>query len=94
MDWREKWTSAAFFLVLIAWGVEISQVWPVLVAHLTPNNWIMIALIHLAVLLALIAAYGKAPKGTPARSDVLLITVFVIISWAMNLSLMGKIGGH
>jgi hypothetical protein len=54
----------------------------------------MLVLIQLAVLLALISAYANAPKGTSARLEALLATVLVIISWSMNLSLMGKIGGH
>jgi hypothetical protein len=46
---REKLMLAGLFLVLISWGLQILDDWPVLVAHLTPTNWIVIALVHPAV---------------------------------------------
>jgi len=91
---REKWILVSLFLVLIAWGLQILDDWPVLVAHLTTTNWIVIALVHPAVLSALISVYANTPKGTPARLDVLAATVSVIMSWSMNYSLMEKIAGH
>ena len=91
---REKWSVAALCLVLIAWGLQLFHVWPVLVAHLSPSNWIMIALIQPAALLALIGVYARVPKDTAVRWEVVLATVLVIMSWSMNLSLVGKIGGR
>jgi hypothetical protein len=94
MEWREKLSLVSLCLVLIAWGLEFFEHWSVLVAHLTPSNWMMIALFHSAVLLSLIGVYARAPKGTPARWQALQVAVVVIITWAADFSLMGKIGGH
>ena len=94
MDWKEKLMLTAVCMVLIPWGLEIVSVWPVLVAHLTPTNWIVIALVHPPVLWFLIGLYAKTPEGTPARLHFLGATGLVIMSWTMNYSLMGKIGGH
>lgn len=94
MDWREKLVWGGLFLVLISWGLELFAVWSVLTAHLTWSNWMMIVLIHPAVLLTLIGAYFNTPKGTTARVQVLTAAVFVIISWSQNFALMGKIGGR
>jgi hypothetical protein len=91
---REKLMLAGLFLALIAWGLQILDDWPVLVAHLTTTNWIVIALVHPPVLWFLIDLYAKTPKGTPARLHFLGATGLVIMSWSMNYSLMGKIGGH
>jgi hypothetical protein len=94
MNWGEKLSWAGLCLVLIALGMKIVDVWPVLVANLTTSNWIVSALMYAAVLLSLSGLYLKVANGKPARSDVLVITVFMILSWSMNLSLMGKIGGR
>jgi hypothetical protein len=75
-------------------GLEIYNVRPILAAHLTRNNWIMLALIHSAVLLSLMGVYANTPKGTRLGGQTLLATVLVLISWSMNLSLIGKIGGR
>jgi hypothetical protein len=91
---REKLMLAGLCGVLISWGLQILDDWPVLVARLTTTNWIVIALDHPAVLGALIGLYANTPKGTPARSQVLAVTALVIMSWSINYSLMGKIGGH
>ncbi len=90
MKKQEKWILGSLCLVLISWGVEIFDKWPVLVAHLTPISWIMIAMIHVAALLGLIGVYRNVPEGTPLRWQVLLTAVIVIISWSMYLSLLGR----
>ena len=92
MDWREKVMWIGLGLVVISLGLEILDVWPILVAHLSTANWITAALIHLAPLIILIEAYRNAPKGARAQVQVLLATVFVIMSWSYDFSLMGKIG--
>ena len=48
MDWREKVMWIGLGLVVISLGLEILDVWPILVAHLSTANWITAALIHLA----------------------------------------------
>jgi hypothetical protein len=92
MDWREKLIWVGLGLVLISWGLVIVDVWSVLMAHLTKNNWIMLALVYPAVLLALISVYHNTPKGTRLRGQVLFATTAVIISWAEVFALIGKIG--
>jgi len=94
MNWREKGSWAALCLVLIGFGLAVIGVWPVLVAHLTTSNWIMLAIIYPAVLFSLSGLYARVPKDTPARSEVLLAAVVMITNWSINLFLMGKIGGH
>jgi hypothetical protein len=94
MKKQEKWVMGSLCLVLISWGVEIFDKWSVLVAHLTPTNWLMIAIIHVAILLGLIGVYGNVPEGAPARWQVLLTAVIVIISWSMYLSLLGRFVSH
>jgi hypothetical protein len=54
----------------------------------------MIAIIHVAILLGLIGVYGNVPEGAPARWQVLLTAVIVIISWSMYLSLLGRFVSH
>jgi hypothetical protein len=94
MKWTEKLSLASLFLVLISWGWEISDNWSLLVAHITSSNWIILVLVHVGVFLVLVGAYAKAPKGTPARLQIVLATVLVIISWSADLSLIGKVGCH
>ncbi len=94
MKWTEKLSLASLCLVLISWGWEISDNWSPLVAHLTSSNWIILVLVYVGVLLVLVGAYAKAPKGTPARLQVVVATVLVIISWSAHLSLIGKVGCH
>jgi hypothetical protein len=95
--WRAKWGEkvglASVALALMSWGVEIFDKWS-LIARLTLAGWIALALMHTAVLILMIVVYAETPKGAPARFRVLLATAFAIISWTMNLSLIGKIGGH
>jgi len=68
MDWREKLAWGALCLVLIGWGLVILGAWPVLSTHLTTGNWIVIALLHAAVLLGLAGLYANTHKSTPSRS--------------------------
>ena len=94
MEWREKLMLAVFPLALVACALEIYAVWSVLVAHLTANNWFALVLIHLAVLGSLINFYVRTVKGTPRRQEAISTAAFVVLSWAYDFSLMGKIGGH
>ena len=94
MKWTEKLSLASICLVLISWGWEISDNWSLLVAHIKSSNWIILVIVHVGVFLMLVGAYAKAPKGTPARLQVVLATVLVIICWAAHLSLIGKVGCH
>jgi hypothetical protein len=94
MKWTEKLSLVSLCLVLISWGWEISDNWPLLVAHITRSTWIILVLVPVGVFLMLAGAYAKAPKGTPARLQIVLATVLVIISWSADLSLIGKVGCH
>lgn len=94
MKWTEKLCLASLCLVLISWGWEISNNWSLLVAHLTSSNWIVLVLVSIGVPLVLVGAYSKTPKGSPARLQVVVATVLVIISWSAYLSLIGKVGCH
>ena len=94
MEWREKLGLAAVCAMLISLGLALYDVWPVLVAHLTLINGMMIALVELVCLACLISLYAKAPKGTRVRTERLFITAFVIMTWSMSFVLMGKIGGR
>jgi len=49
---------------------------------------------HAATLLLLIGVYAQAVKGTRTRREALLATIFAIISWSMDFSLIGKIGRY
>jgi hypothetical protein len=91
VEWREKLIWVGLGLVLISWGWVIVDVWSVLTAHLTRNNWIMLALVYPAVLVGLIGTYHNSPKGTRLREQVLFATTAVIISWAEVFALIGKI---
>jgi len=71
MNWREKVMWGAVGLVLVSWGLEIFDVWSLLIAHLTRSNWITCVLIYPAALLGLMAASTNAPKGTRPRVQVL-----------------------
>jgi len=51
MNWREKVMWGAVGLVLVSWGLEIFDVWSLLIAHLTRSNWITCVLIYPAALL-------------------------------------------
>jgi len=85
---------AGLCLVFIAWGMEIPNVWPVLVAHASSVCLLGLALTHSGCLL-MIALYDKsAAKGTPARRDLLFSGLLVILTWSQDFVLMGKIGGH
>jgi Gram-negative bacterial TonB protein C-terminal len=88
--WREKLLLAFLSLSLIPWGLEIFDKWSLLVAHLNLIDWILIPLIHLVALIALISLFVVAPKGTPARLRALFSIIFVLMSWSMELSLIGK----
>ena len=92
MDWREKVMWGAVGLVLVSWGLEIFDVWSLLIAHLTRSNWITCVLIYPAVLLGLIGASTNASKGTMPRVQMLLVTAIVIMSWSWTFSLIGKVG--
>lgn len=92
MNWREKVMWGAVRLVLVSWGLEIFDVWSLLIAHLTRSNWITCVLIYPAALLGLMAASTNAPKGTRPRVQVLLATAIVIMSWSWTFSLIGKVG--
>jgi len=94
VELREKVGLAALCLVIVSWGLEIFDTWPLLVAHLTRGNWIALALMHAATLLLLIGVYAQAVKGTRTRREALLATIFAIISWSMDFSLIGKIGRY
>jgi hypothetical protein len=76
MKRTEKLSLASLCLVLISWGWEISDNWSLLVAHLTSSNWIILVLVHVGVLLMLVGAYAGVPKGTPARLQVVVATVW------------------
>jgi Gram-negative bacterial TonB protein C-terminal len=90
--WREKLVLAFLSLSLIPWGLEIFDKWSLLVAHLNLIDWILIPLIHLVALIALISLLVEAPKGTPARLRALFPIIFVLMSWSMDLSRIGKFG--
>jgi Gram-negative bacterial TonB protein C-terminal len=90
--WREKLILAFLSLSLIPWGLEILDKWSLLVAHLNLIDWVVIPLIHLVALIALISLFVEAPKGTPARLRGLFPIIFVLMSWSMDLSLIGKFG--
>jgi hypothetical protein len=94
MNWGEKLSWVGLCLVLISLGMAIINVWPVLVAHLTTSDLIVTAVTYASVLLSLSGLYLTVAKGKPARADVRVVIVFMILSWSMSLSLMGKIGGH
>jgi hypothetical protein len=64
---QEKWIMGSFCLVLILWGVEIFDKWSALVVHLTPTNWLVIVIIHVAILLGLIGVYGNVPGKARLR---------------------------
>jgi Gram-negative bacterial TonB protein C-terminal len=90
MKWREKLGVAFLSLSLIPWGLEIFDNWSLLVAHLNLRDWIMIVLAHLTALVALVSLFAEAPKGPPARLTALF--PIVVLSWAVDLSLIGKFG--
>ena len=92
MDWREKMLWGGVGLVVISWGIEIFDVWQVLLTHLSPGNWITVALIYPGTLVSMIGAYKSAPQGANLRGQILLATVFVLISWSAAFSLIGKVG--
>ena len=92
MDWREKLLWGGVGLVVISWGLEIFNVWPILLAHLSRSNWITVALIYPAALVSIMAAYKSAPQRANVRGQILLATVLVLISWSATFSLIGKVG--
>ena len=67
MDWREKVMWGAVGLVLVSWGLEIFDVWSLLIADLTRSNWITCVLI--CRLLGLIGASTNASQRNEAASS-------------------------
>jgi hypothetical protein len=92
MGWREKLLWGGVGLVVISWGLEIFNVWPLLLARLSWSNWLTVALIYPAALVSMVGAYKSAPQRANLRGQILLATVFVLISWSATFSLIGKVG--
>jgi hypothetical protein len=92
MGWRERLAWVAVCLELIPLGLTIFGAWPVLAAHLTTNNWIVLALMHLVVLFGLGSLLIDLRKNAQSRVLALVVTMTVIMSWAYSFRLMEKIG--
>ena len=92
MDRQERAGWVMVCLAFMSWGAEIYSKWPVLATQLTIYHWIPLAGFPLVVLGSLWILLINARRNAQSRGPILFVTSFVILSWAFDFSLMGKIG--
>ncbi|MGA8595265.1 MAG: hypothetical protein WB676_11035 [Bryobacteraceae bacterium] len=80
MEWRDKAMLTSFALFVLALSLEVFNIWPLLVAHLSLANWITLIPIHLAVLISMLGIYHRASKGVLVRRSEVLAAAGLVIA--------------
>ncbi len=89
----ESFMFGAVALLLIAYGLQVADVWPILIAHLTIISWAALALVHLGAILTVASIYMKTRKAHSFQQlEILSLTAMMLITWSVDFGLIAKIG--
>ena len=95
MEWKDKILGCAVLLFAIAVVLEVIDIWQVLVSHLTLANWTTLAASHGAVFGIISVLYTSVVKGERIkRGEIYLVGALVLMTWAVDFSLIEKVVGR